>query len=67
MAVSTFVCQNISIPDDMIVEGSEAFTITVETSNPNDVIMGPSTAVVTIIDDDGEYNELKHWIFWYQY
>ena len=57
MAVSNFVCHNISVPDDMIVEGSEAFTITVET---NDVIMGPSTVLVTIVDDDGKYNQPKY-------
>ena len=60
MAVSNFVCHNVSVPDDMIVEGSEAFTITVETSNPNDVIMGPSTVLVTIVDDDGKYNQPKY-------
>ena len=59
MAVSSFVCHNISVPDDMIVEDSEIFTITVETSNPNDVIMGPTTAVVTIIDDDGKCIQLS--------
>ena len=57
MAVGSFVCHNISITDDMIVEGSETFTITVETSNPNDMIMGPSTAIATIIDDDGKYDQ----------
>ena len=59
MAVGSFMCLNISVPDDMIVEDSETFTITVETSNPNDVIMGPSTAIVTIADDDGKHNNLS--------
>ena len=59
MAVSSFVCHSISVPDDMIVEDSEIFTITVETSNPNDVIMGPTTAVVTIVDDDGKCIQLS--------
>ena len=57
-AVSSFVCGNISVPDDMIVEGSEMFTIIVETSNPNDMIMGPRTTVVTITDNDGKCNQL---------
>ena len=60
MAVSSFVCHNISVPDDIIVEDSETFTITVETSNQNDVIMGPTTAIVTILDDDGKYNQWKY-------
>ena len=53
-AVSTAVCRDITVPDDMIVEDSETFTISVETSNPNDVIMGPSTATVTIVDNDSK-------------
>ena len=54
MAVGSFVCHNISVTNDMIVEGSETFTITVETSNPNDVIVEPSTAIVTIVDGDSK-------------
>ena len=53
-AVSTAVCLNITVPVDMMVEDNETFTITVETSNPNDVIMGPSTATVTIVDNDSK-------------
>ena len=44
----------------MIVEGSETFTISVETTNPNDVIMGPSTTTLTIVDGDGRYNSPKY-------
>ena len=57
MAVGNFMCHNISVTDDIIVESNETFTITVETSNPNDVIVGPSTVLVTIVDDDGKYNQ----------
>ena len=53
-AVSAAVCRNITVPADMVVEDNETFTITVETSNSNDVIMGPSTATVTIVDNDGK-------------
>ena len=60
MAVSSFVCHNIIVPDDIIVEDSETFTITVETSNQNNVIMGPTAAIVTILDDDGKYNQWKY-------
>ena len=59
MAVGNFMCLNISVPDDMIVEDSETFTITMEIATLNDVVMGPSTAIVTIIDDDGECNHLS--------
>ena len=54
MAVSTAVCRDITVPGDMIVEDNETFTISVETSNLNDVIMGPSTATVTIVDNDSK-------------
>ena len=57
-AVSTAVCRDIAVPADMIVEENEIFTISVETSNPNDVIMGPTTATVTIMDDDSKYKHL---------
>ena len=56
-AVSTTVCHDITVPADMIVEDNETFTISVETSNPNNVIMGPSTATVTIVDNDGKHIE----------
>ena len=54
-AVNTAVCRDIGVTADMIVEENEIFTISVETSNPNDVIMGPTTATVTIIDDDSKF------------
>ena len=54
-AVSTAVCRDIAVTADMIVEENEMFTISVETSNPNDVIMGPTTATITIIDDDSKF------------
>ena len=52
---SAAVCLNITVTGDMIVEENEIFTISVETSNPNDVIMGSTTATVTIVDDDSKY------------
>ena len=56
-AVSTAVCRSITVPAVMIVENNETFTITVETSNPNDVVIGPSTATITIVDIDGKLTE----------
>ena len=52
--VSTPVCRDVSATGDTIVEENETFTISVETSNPNDVIMGPTTATVTIMDGDSK-------------
>ena len=54
MAVSNSVCRSVNVTSDMIVEESESFNITVEMSNPNDVIMGLNTAAVTIEDDDSK-------------
>ena len=53
-SVNNSVCRSINVTDDMIVEESESFNITVEILNPNDVIMGLNTAVVTIEDDDSK-------------
>ena len=56
-AVGNSVCRDITVIDDMIVEENETFNITVETSDSNDIIMGPSTVTVTIIDNDSKYNQ----------
>ena len=54
MAVSTAVCHNITVPGDMMVENNETFTITVETSNPFDVLFGTNIATVTIVDNNSK-------------
>ena len=51
------MCRGITVTDDMVVEESETFNITVETSDSNDIITGPSTATFTIIDNDSKYNQ----------
>ena len=56
-AVNTAVCRDIAVTADMIVEENEIFTISVQTSNPNDVIMGPTTATIAIVDDDSKYKQ----------
>ena len=56
-AVSTAVCRDIAVTTDMIVEENEIFTISVQTSNPNDVILGQTTATITIVDDDSKYKD----------
>ena len=49
--INDTMCRNITAVDDIILEGDEMFTITVVTSNPNDVV-GLSMATVTIQDND---------------
>lgn len=47
---------DVPINDDMILEADEKFTLTIDdTKLPDNVTVGdPSTAIVTIINDDGE-------------
>jgi len=61
-AVSTAVCRDIAVTADMIVEDNEIFTISVQSYNPSDVIMGLTTATVTIVDDDSKY--IDRWSQW---
>ena len=42
----------------MMVENNETFTITVETSNPFDVLFGMNIATVTIVDNNSKLVEL---------
>ena len=56
-AVDTAVCRDITVTADMIVEENEIFTISVQISNPNDVILGQTTAAVTIVDDNSKYKD----------
>ena len=53
------VCFDLSINGDVIREADEAFTVTITVGNSNDVIVGPNTVTVTILDDnDGMKNML---------
>ena len=51
---------NVPITDDMILEGSENFMLTIdETSLPDDVTRGtPGEATVNIVDDDGKASSI---------
>ena len=51
----TSVPFNISIIDDMKLEGDENFTITIDPSLPSGVSVGtPGEAIVIIMDDDSK-------------
>ena len=45
---------NITIVNDNIMEGTEMFSATLTTADPN-VMIGDGTATVTILDEDGKY------------
>ena len=45
------ICVNVSIVDDSILESDEQFEVLLETSEPM-VTLSPSTAAVSIIDND---------------
>ncbi len=47
-------CVDIPIVDDNWSEGTEDFTVNLETSNPDVQVGDPSTATVIIIDDESE-------------
>ena len=47
-------CINITVVDDSICEADETIPVLLTSSeDPSEVILDPSSAVVTIIDDDG--------------
>ena len=47
------VCHPLAIIGDDVVEMNETFTILLVEDSLQDVVAGPSTASVTILDDDG--------------
>ena len=56
-ATVTQQCSSISIDDDTILENDEAFSVQLSTLDP-DVNLTPSTATVTIENDDSECHTL---------
>ena len=59
------VCVNISLMviDDHIVESPETFTIELTGSTPPVEIGYPSSATVTIIDNDSEFKEMNYFTY----
>ena len=52
------VCFDLSINGDVIREPDETFMVTLTVGNTNDVITGPNTVTVTILNDnDGMINK----------
>ena len=49
------MCINIQIENDDICEGDENFQVALSDNDPNTLRVTPTTATVTIIDDDGKY------------
>ena len=48
------ICRRVPIMDDQLDEGDEMFRVTLTTDDP-DTSLDPEDAIVTIIDDDGEF------------
>ena len=67
-AAQTIQCTNIPITDDALIEGpvDETFNITLTQTLPTDpgVQLGPTTAIVSIDDNDGKYCSNIHDL-WY--
>ena len=63
-STKTRVCINISIVDDQLVEEDESFFVSLrfsEAPGGDQVLLGkPNTTTVTIMDDDGTYDECMH-------
>ena len=47
------MCVTILILNDDVVEGNESFTLSLVSASSTEVIISPSIAVITILDDDG--------------
>ena len=60
------VIVNLTILDDLIIEGDETFFVTLSrgTQTTVDVTIDPSLATVTIIDNDCEYGVIHHHRQW---
>lgn len=48
------LCRTIPVMDDLVCEGDETISVSVTTIDPA-VTLSPSSAVVTIIDNDGKF------------
>ena len=48
------LCRSIPVNDDLICEADETISVSVTTADPA-VNLSPSSAVVTIIDNDGKF------------
>ena len=47
------LCINVSITDDMALEGDETFTVTLTVTATGDATVGNTMTTVTITNDDG--------------
>ncbi len=45
-------CINITITNDNVLESIETFSVELSTSEPDVVLLSPSSAVISILDDD---------------
>ena len=65
-AAQTIQCTNIQITDDTLIEEpvDETFNITLTQTLPTDpgVQLAPTTATVSIQDDDGKYCSKNRWV-----
>ncbi len=46
-------CISITITNDDVLESGETFSVELSTSEPDVVLLSPSSAVISIMDDDG--------------
>ena len=57
--IGLMLCIDIPIENDDLCEGDEIFQVALSDNNdPNTLIVAPTLATVTIIDDDGRYFDM---------
>ncbi len=47
-------CVEVLIANDLVVEKSESFTVQLNTAEPDVILLGVDTAIVTIINEDSK-------------
>ncbi len=52
-------CINIPITNDTVLESIETFSVELNTSEPDVVLLSPSSTVISILDDDGKMSSLN--------
>ncbi len=61
-------CVNISITDDMIVEGQQLIEVHLDAENVTpmgQIDFNPSTSLITVSDNDGNVDDFEHYSYIY--
>ncbi len=53
-------CINVTITNDTVLESIETFSLELNTNEPDVVLLSQSSAVISILDDDGMLNYFEY-------